>query len=133
VKALERGRLRGKVNGMLRKVTLLIPLTFNDGTSVPGEVLEKFREEVFVAFQGWTQVGQVEGSYRMQTTGAKQVDRLLQVWVVVDDQAIPELKQMVARLGSLLGQESMYFEESDAKVEFIRLPREGDGKDASTS
>ncbi len=104
---------------MLRKVTLLIPLTFNDGSAAPGEVLKAIREEIFVAFNGWTVAGEVEGAYRMEQTGHKQIDRLLEVWVVVEDMDLPQLRQMVAKFGARLGQESMYFEVGMSAVEFI--------------
>ncbi len=61
-----------------KKVTLLIPLTYNDGTSVPDAVLDAIEDEVYVAFNGWAVVGEVTRAYRMQS-GQKQVDRLLQV------------------------------------------------------
>lgn len=104
---------------MLRKVTLLIPLTFNDGSAVPAETLNAMREEIFVAFNGWTVGGEVEGAYRMRQTGQKQVDRLLEVWVIVEETALPQLRQMVADFGARLGQESMYFEIGASEVEFI--------------
>ncbi len=112
---------------MLRKVTLLIPLTFNDGSSIPGETLEAIEEEIYLAFKGWTIVGEVEGAYQMQQTGTKRVERLLQVWVVLEETAIPSLKQMVARLGAKLGQEFMYFEIGESLVEFIPPLAEGNG------
>jgi hypothetical protein len=59
-------------------------------------------------------------------TGAKKVERLLHVWVVLEEADIPTLKQMVGRFGTLLGQEFMYFEVSDAVVEFI--PPEANGE-----
>ncbi len=59
------------MTAMLRKATLLIPLTFNDGTAVPKEVLDAIEEEIYLAFNGWTVVGEVAGSYRMRQTGHK--------------------------------------------------------------
>jgi hypothetical protein len=112
---------------MLRKVTLLIPLTFNDGTSIPKETLEAIEEEIYLAFKGWTIVGEVEGAYQMQQTGAKRVERLLHVWVVLEEEAIASLKQMVARFGATLGQEFMYFEVGESVVEFIPPFAEGNG------
>lgn len=104
---------------MLRKVTLLIPLTFNDGTAVPAETLDAIEEEIYFAFNGWTVAGEVLGAYRMRQTSQKQVERLLQVWVVVDEAQLDRLRQMVARFGTLLAQESMYFEVGASQVEFI--------------
>jgi hypothetical protein len=75
--------------------------------------------EIIEAFNGWTVAGEVKGSYRMSKTGKKQVDRLLHVWVAVEKKVIPQLKEMVARFGALLGQEAMYFEVSESRVELI--------------
>jgi hypothetical protein len=104
---------------MLKKVTLLLPLSFNDGSLVPKEVLATIQDEIYVEFRGWTIVGEVEGAYQMQQAGAKRVERLLQVWVIVEEAELSTLKEMVGQFGSRLGQEVMYFEVSDATVEFI--------------
>jgi hypothetical protein len=112
---------------MLKKVTLLIPLTFNDGSMIPKETLAAIEDEIYLAFKGWTIVGEVEGAYQMRSTGEKQVERLLQVWVVLAEEAIPALKQMAGRFGATLGQEFMYFEVGESAVEFIPPYAEGNG------
>jgi hypothetical protein len=103
----------------LKRATLLIPLTFNDGTEVPKATLDAIEEEIYLAFNGWTVVGEVEGAYRMQETAQKQVERLLHVWVVVEEANIPVLRRLVGKFGALLGQEAMYFEVGESLVEFI--------------
>jgi hypothetical protein len=110
---------------MLKKVTILLPLSFNDGSLVPKDALATMQDEIFLAFRGWTIVGEVEGAYQMQQTGAKRVERLLHVWVIVEEDELPRLKGLIAQFGSMLGQESMYFEVSDAVVEFIRPSPKG--------
>src|SRR5262245_43642526 len=112
---------------MLKKVTLLIPLTFNDGTTIPKQTLEAIEEELYLACKGWTIVGEVEGAYQMQQTGEKKVERLLHVWVVVEEEAVPALKRMVAKFGATLDQEFMYFEVGESVVEFISPYTEGNG------
>jgi hypothetical protein len=109
---------------MLRRVTLLLPLTFNDGSTIPKEALALIEDEIYAAFNGWTVVGEVQGTYRMQQTGRKQEDRLLKVWVVVPEAELGTFRQMVARYAALLDQERMYFEVSDARIEFIAPPPE---------
>jgi hypothetical protein len=109
---------------MLKKVTLLIPLTFNDGSTIPRATLAAIEDEIYLAFKGWTIVGEVEGAYQMQQTGEKKVERLLHVWVVVEEEAVFALKQMVGRFGATLGQEFMYFEVGESLVEFIPPYRE---------
>lgn len=111
---------------MLKKVTLLIPLTFNDGTAVSRETLDAIEEEIYFAFNGWTVAGEVHGAYRMRQTGQKQVEQLLQVWVVVEEAQLDELRQLVAKYATLLAQESMYFEVGASHVEFIRPLSEKD-------
>ena len=60
----------------------------------------------------------------------KQIDRLLELWVVVEDIAVPQLRHLVARFGALLGQEAMYFEVGTSTVEFIPLlPQENQTDD----
>jgi hypothetical protein len=112
---------------MRKKVTLRIPLTFNDGSVIPKETLAAIEEEIYLAFKGWSILGEVEGAYQMQQTGKKKVERSLHVWVVLDEEAIPTLRQMVAKFGRALGQEFMYFEVGDSVVEFIPPYPEGNG------
>ena len=92
---------------MLKRITLLVPLAFNDGTVIPQETLLSLLEEMYAAFGGWTVAGQVEGAYRMQQTGEKKVEKLLHVWIVVEETQLSLLRQMVGRFGALLGQEMM--------------------------
>lgn len=108
-------------------MTLLIPLTFNDVTAIPKETLEAIEEELYLAYKGGTIVGEVEGAYQMQQTGEKKFERLLHLWVVVEDAANPPLKQMVSKFGAALGQELMYFEIGESVVEFIPPYAEGNG------
>jgi hypothetical protein len=103
----------------MKRVTPLIPLTFNDGTAVPEALLERIEDHIVVAFNGWTVVGEVSGAYRMAQAGHKQVDRLLHVWIIVEAKELPSLRQMVSGFGALLEQELMYFEIADTQVEFL--------------
>ena len=103
---------------MRKKVVLLVPLTFNNGNAVPQEILDGIYAELYACCGGLTVVGKVQGSYRM-TDGARQNDVLEQVWVAVEETEMAALKQLVAKVGSLLGQESMYFEITDSHVEFL--------------
>lgn len=104
---------------MPKRITLLIPLTFNDGSAVPRKTLRLIRDQIYAEFNGCTVVGTVEGTYRMRSTGKKQVDKLLQVWVVIDEERISQLRRMAGEWCARLGQESMYFEIADSHVEFV--------------
>jgi hypothetical protein len=103
---------------MAKKAILLIPLTYNDGSRVPQEVLEGLFEALFVLSGGHTAAGTVRGAYRMKD-GTKQTDVLEQVWVAYEEGDEPALRELVARFCSTLGQESMYLEFTDSVIEFI--------------
>jgi hypothetical protein len=105
---------------MREKVILLLPLTYNDGSSVAKDTLDRILDELFLNFGGYTVAGEVEGAYRMKS-GSKQVDTCLEVWVAVenDPESLDGLRRRVASFASLLGQESMYFERTGSNVEFI--------------
>jgi hypothetical protein len=103
---------------MAKKAILLIPLTYNDGTRVPQEVLKGIYEALFALSGGHTNAGRVEGAYRMKD-GSKQTDVLEEVWVACDEGDRPALRELVARFCSLLGQEAMYLEFTASEIEFI--------------
>ena len=47
-------------------------------------------------------------------------------WVGIREEEIPELKELVARFGAELGQESMYFEQTGGTIDFIPPICEGE-------
>jgi len=100
------------------KHVLLLPLNFNDGSRVPQDVLNQILDDLYVLAGGYYIAGEGDGAYRMQN-GAKQVDRLLAVWIAVNEDEIPELKTLVGKIGTKLGQEEMYLERTGGAVEFI--------------
>lgn len=109
----------------LPKFILLFPLNYNDGRKVPEKVLLGFKEKLFALAAGYGIAGTVEGAYRMKD-GSKQIDDLLQIWIVLKEECVPELKRLVAELCADLGQESMFFERTGSMVEFIPpQPRKG--------
>jgi hypothetical protein len=103
---------------MARKAILLIPLTYNDGSQVPQQVLEEIYDALFVLSGGHTSAGTVRGAYRMKD-GTKQTDLLEQVWVAYEESDEPALRELVARFCALLGQEAMYLELTDSVIELI--------------
>jgi hypothetical protein len=100
------------------RYVLLIPLTYNDGRAVPKTVLDQIYEEIFVLAGGYSIAGTVQGAYKMQD-GMKQEDESLQVWIVIREADVPDLKNMVAKFGKSLGQETMYLERTGGTVDFI--------------
>lgn len=101
-----------------KKATILIPLTFNDGTSISLKTLEKIQDEIFVSFHGWTIEGVVKGAYRMQT-GERKVESLQRISVYLASAEIEALEKMVAKWAELLGQEAMLLEVADFEVKFV--------------
>jgi hypothetical protein len=112
-----------KGGGNPREAIVLIPLTYNDGTKVPRDILLDIFEEMYLAFHGWTDEGTVKGAYRMQT-GRKRVEDLLKVSVILDESQVAELETMVAGWCARLGQEAMFLKIADPDVKFIP-PRPG--------
>ena len=100
------------------KYVLLLPLNYNDGRVVPQKVLEGMLDEIFVLAGGYSIAGTVKGAYRMND-GTKQEDDSLQIWIGVWEQEVPELKNMVAKFGKTLGQETMYLERTGGTIDFI--------------
>lgn len=97
---------------------MLVPVNYNDGTQIPATVLSDVLGKIYEEFDGSSVVGTVDGTYRGKA-GEKLEDTLLQVWVVVREDKLDELRDMVRRFAVLLQQESMYFEVIDSRIEFI--------------
>ncbi len=108
-----------KGNGDLKEAIVLIPLTYNDGTDVPQEILESISDEIYIAFHAWTSEGTVKGAYRMQATGQKRVEDLQKVSVILKESEIAELEGMIARWCAQLGQEVMLLKIADFTIKFI--------------
>jgi hypothetical protein len=110
---------------MRKRVILLMPLTYNDGQTVPQDIRDLIYLNLFELCGGLTVVGKVNGLYQMED-GSKQEDVLEQVWVAVEEEDMPALRQMVSGFARTLQQEKMYFEIADARVELLPpLPEEG--------
>lgn len=108
----------------LPKFVLLIPLNYNDGTTVPKEVILDFKMELFALGGGFTDAGTVDGAYRMED-GSEQVDKLLQLWIGLPEEYVLDLESLVGKLGATLDQESMYFERTGSRISFIPPQRSG--------
>jgi hypothetical protein len=113
-----RPKAKGRRRANLREATVLIPLTYNDGTRVPRDTIESIYEELYLAFHGWTVEGTVKGAYRMQT-GQQRVEDLLKVSVILDESQLRELEAMVARWCAKLGQETMLVRIANFIIEFV--------------
>jgi hypothetical protein len=109
----------------LVKYLMLLPITYNDGTRIAKAILEEILDQVFVFAGGYAIAGAAKGAYRM-ATGAKQVDRSLQIWIAIEQSEQPRLRELVADFCKRLDQEAMYLERAGGEVEFIP-PTESEG------
>jgi hypothetical protein len=102
-----------------RKCLLLLPTAYNDETEVPPEVIAAILREIDMTLDGHTVDGLCEGVYRMGD-GSMAKDKSLKVWVVLAPDRVEELRELGRRFARILKQESIYFEVTDAEVEFLR-------------
>jgi len=100
------------------KYLLLLPLTYNDRSQIPKSIRDHVLDELFVLAGGYYIAGVGQGAYRMRN-GSKQVDTSLEIWVAVEEEDVPSLKQLVAKVAKMLNQECIYLEHSGGSVEFI--------------
>jgi len=108
------------------KFVMLLPLTYNDGSTIPKSVHEKIEEELFLLAGGYRYGGIGKGAYRMKS-GEKQVDETAELWVVIDEAAEPELIQLVGKFAGMLDQETIYLEKTGSTVDFIPPSPPGGG------
>ena len=101
-----------------RRCIILIPTAFNDGTEVPSALMRQILRDIDEAFDGHTVAGTVSGTYRMRSGGFAEDDSL-EVWVAVEEAAIPALEKMVQSVAKRLGQEAVYFEILNSDVRFV--------------
>lgn len=111
-----------------RKYILLLPFYFNDGREIPDEVQESILDEIYRLADGYTIGATVSGAYRMKD-GTKQLDRLLEIWILVDKEREPLIRPMVAEFASILEQEVMFLERVESFVDFVS-PIEKKGGDS---
>ena len=102
----------------MKKCLFLIPTSYNDGSSIPSEVIMDVLEELFVRYGPFSQSGKTEGLWETKD-GTRVKDHSLTVWIVMEDEKIVSLKDFVKKLARLLKQEAIYFEVMDCDVELI--------------
>jgi hypothetical protein len=108
------------------KYVLLLPLTYNDRSKVPKGVRKRILDDLYRLAGGYHIAGEGKGAYRMKA-GLKQVDRSVEVWVVIEEEDEAALKELVAGFAESLEQEAIYFEKIASTVEFIP-PRKRRGR-----
>jgi hypothetical protein len=107
------------------KYALLIPLNFQDGSTVPDEVMDQILDDLYVLGDGYTTVGTGKGAYRMKD-GSKQIDHTSVIWIGVEEEQESTLKRLVSEFAHRLGQESIYLEKTGGTIEFIPPPSSGE-------
>lgn len=110
----------------LKKCLLLLPTAYNDGTEIPPNVLVGILNGLYDAFGGYTVDGTCDGVYKM-SDGSKARDKSLKIWVAADTNKLDELREVAQGIAGTLKQESLWFEVTDAEVEFLEPP-EGAGE-----
>jgi hypothetical protein len=108
---------------MAKKAILLVPLTYNDGSAVPDDVLDGIYDALFQFSGGHTSLGPVRGAFRMQD-GTKQTDVLEQVWLVYEEGDEEALRDLIRGFCATLGQEAMYLEFTESVIEMIQPSEE---------
>jgi predicted xylose isomerase-like sugar epimerase len=97
---------------------ILLPLNHNDGSAVPKEVLREALQALYELADGYTVEGHVRGAYRM-TSGRKQEDELLKVWVLLAPDKADALRKLVGEFCRRLGQEKIWLERTFGYVELV--------------
>ncbi len=109
-----------------KKCIILLPTAYNDGSPVPSSVLRDICKDIDRGFDGHSIVGHADGTYKMDD-GAMVSDDSIIVLVVVNPDRVDDLRILAARTARILKQASIYFEVTQAEVEFIRpLPEKGE-------
>lgn len=101
------------------KVTVLIPVNFNNGMPIPQYVVDTALSTLTYIAGGLTDEGLVLGRYVMDD-GTLATDRCHKVFVVIDADKLTVLRTWAANLCRACQQESIYFEVQEVQVEFVR-------------
>jgi hypothetical protein len=102
----------------LKKCFFLLPTRYNDGREIPPPVMVGIFDELYLNFGAYSIGGIAEGTWRMED-GTKASDSSVQVWVIMDEEKVPLMKDLIKKFARILGQEKMLFEAMDWSGEFI--------------
>ena len=103
----------------MKKCLFLIPTSFNDGTEIPGKIIDRILSQLFEHFGGYSQDGVTEGTWRMDD-GSMAKDKSLKIWVILQDEKEQCLKGLIKKWAKVLKQETILYESMDWTGEFIR-------------
>ena len=100
------------------KAVFFLPLRDNDGRDLTVE-LKGVEVELFATFVTFTRTGIVSGAYLM-TDGTRSDDDLRSYFLVLDEERVPELREILARFKAKTTQEALYFElQYNTVIDFI--------------
>ena len=101
------------------KITVLIPTKYNDGSPIGPGVLKLLLSGLREITGGYTLDCIVEGRYTMDD-GSIATDYSQKLWVVVDSDKLPAIREWAERVCICLKQESLYLEYQQTNVDFVR-------------
>jgi len=102
------------------KITILIPVSRNDGQNVLPEEMGEILSELFLLCGGATMEGIVEGAWVDPETGMTYRDKHRKVSVAIRKRQKPEVIEFIRRTGHRLGQIAMYYEVG-SKPKFLKI------------
>ena len=104
------------------KITILIPMAYNDKTSVSLGKIAEYLASITRLAGGFT-TSKSYGAFLL-SDGKLQQDDLYEVWVVSEHELLFPMRAIARRIAIDLQQESVYLEWHDVNVEFIKPPKE---------
>jgi hypothetical protein len=104
---------------------VLIPLSYNDRSLIPQEVLDEILNQIYLFAGGHTINGIVKGTYKL-ASGDKCVEDLMEVMVVFKAGDKKQFETMVSEWASELGQESMLVTYTNYQVSFVEPSKRED-------
>ncbi len=99
------------------KITILIPLAYNDKTPVAFSKIAKYIFDIEKLADGCTIDSKVKGYFRAGN-GTVQEDDSIKVWVVCELAFLQPMRSIAKMIAADLEQESVYLEWHDVNVEF---------------
>jgi hypothetical protein len=103
---------------------VLIPLAFNDRTLIPQTVLDGVLDQLFLAFDGHTIEGVVDGTYRL-ASGQKCVEKSTKIAVALKVKEKKQLVAMAKEWAYELQQEAIMITFTTSRLSSSNLTREG--------
>jgi hypothetical protein len=111
--------LTKKRESTMIKVTILLPIRYNNGDMIPYNDIVKAKSRIADIKGGFTCDGEVTGEYRMDD-GSTSTDVCERVFVVCESALLPALRDLASEFAGVFKQESIYFEWHQVNVEFVR-------------